>query len=76
MVHFCAACGGCTQTDIVREHLKDTLRICDVSAMGLYTKCERKQTTNKKLEMSIIFYSPVNKSIAHHSERLPGRSSD
>ena len=26
----------CTRTDIVREHLEDTLRICDVSAMGLY----------------------------------------
>jgi hypothetical protein len=28
-----------TRTDIVREHLEDTLRICDVSAMGLYTTC-------------------------------------
>ena len=25
-----------TRTDIVREHLEDTLRICDVSAKGLY----------------------------------------
>ena len=33
MVNFC---GCCTRTDIVREHLEDTLRICDVSAMGLY----------------------------------------
>ena len=38
MVHFCAVCGCCTRTDIVREHLEDTLRICDVSAMGLYVK--------------------------------------
>jgi hypothetical protein len=35
MVNFCAVCGCCTRTDIVREHLEDTLRICDVSAMGL-----------------------------------------
>jgi S-ribosylhomocysteine lyase LuxS involved in autoinducer biosynthesis len=37
MVNFFAVCGCCTRTDIVREHLEDTLRICDVSAMGLYT---------------------------------------
>ena len=36
MVNFCAVCGCCTRTDIVREHLENTLRICDVSAMGLY----------------------------------------
>jgi hypothetical protein len=36
MVNFCAVCGCCTRTDIVREHLEDTLRICDVSAMGLF----------------------------------------
>ena len=36
MVNFCAVCGCCTRTDIVREHLEDTLRICDVSAKGLY----------------------------------------
>jgi hypothetical protein len=35
MVNFCAVCGCCTRIDIVREHLEDTLRICDVSAMGL-----------------------------------------
>jgi hypothetical protein len=28
-------CGFCTRTDIVREHLEDNLRICDVSAKGL-----------------------------------------
>jgi hypothetical protein len=33
--NFCAVCGCCTRTDIVTEHLEDTLRICDVSAMGL-----------------------------------------
>jgi hypothetical protein len=38
MVSFCAVCGRCTRTDIVREHLEDTLRICDVSAKGLYTE--------------------------------------
>jgi hypothetical protein len=37
MVNFCAVCGCCTRTDIVREHLENTLRICDVSAMGLYS---------------------------------------
>jgi hypothetical protein len=36
MVNFFAVCGCCTRTDIVREHLEDTLRICDVSAKGLY----------------------------------------
>ena len=36
MVNFCTVCGCCTRTDIVREHLEGTLRICDVSAMGLY----------------------------------------
>ena len=35
MVNFCAVCGCCTQTDFVRKHLEDTLRICDVNAMGL-----------------------------------------
>jgi hypothetical protein len=35
MVNFCAVCGCCTRTDIVREHLEDTLWICDVSAKGL-----------------------------------------
>jgi Zn ribbon nucleic-acid-binding protein len=38
---FCAVCGCCTRTDIVREHLEDTLRICDVSAMGLYQQPRR-----------------------------------
>ena len=38
MVNSCAVCGCCTRTDIVREHLEDTLRICDVSAKGLYTQ--------------------------------------
>jgi hypothetical protein len=36
MVNSCAVCGCCTRTDVVREHLEDTLRICDVSAKGLY----------------------------------------
>ena len=35
MVNFCTVCGCCTRTNIVREHLDDALRICDVSAMGL-----------------------------------------
>jgi hypothetical protein len=35
MVNSCAVCGCCTRTDIVREHLEDSLRICDVSAKGL-----------------------------------------
>jgi hypothetical protein len=36
MVNLWAVCGCCTRTDIVGEHLEDTLRICDVSTMGLY----------------------------------------
>ena len=36
MVNFCPVCGCCTRTDIASKHLEDTLRICDVSAMGLY----------------------------------------
>ena len=36
MVNFCTVCGCCTQTDIVREHLEDTLRICDVSLLCYY----------------------------------------
>jgi hypothetical protein len=39
MVNFCTVCGYCTRTYIVREHLEDTLRICDVSTMGLYATC-------------------------------------
>jgi hypothetical protein len=35
MVNSCAVCGCCTRTDIGREHLEDTRRICDVSAKGL-----------------------------------------
>jgi hypothetical protein len=35
MVKVWAVYGCCTRTDIVREQLEDTLRICDVSAMGL-----------------------------------------
>jgi hypothetical protein len=35
MVNSCAVRGCCTRTDIVMEHLEDTLRICDVSAKGL-----------------------------------------
>jgi hypothetical protein len=38
MINFCAVCGCCTRTDIIREHLEDTLRICDVSAMALYAR--------------------------------------
>ena len=33
MVNFCAVYGCCTRTNIVGEHLEDTLRICNVSAM-------------------------------------------
>ena len=44
MVNFCAVCGCCTRTDIVREHLEDTLRICDVSAMGLYDSWSNRST--------------------------------
>ena len=39
MVNFFRCMYGCcsARTDIVREHLEDTLRICGVSAMGLYS---------------------------------------
>ena len=40
MVNSCAVCGCCIRTDIAREHLEDTLRICDVSAKGLYLGVE------------------------------------
>ena len=41
MVNSCAVCGCCTRTDIVREHLEDTLRISDVSAKGLYSELQK-----------------------------------
>ena len=34
----------CTRTDIVREHLEDTQRICDISSMGLYLSAFRVHT--------------------------------
>ena len=47
MVNSCAVCGCCTRTDIVRDHLEDTLMICDVSAMGLCTQlCNRLDRPN------------------------------
>jgi hypothetical protein len=48
MVNSCAVCGCCTRTDIVREHLEDTLRICDVSAKGLYIARARRLDTSKR----------------------------
>ena len=53
MVNSCAVCGCCTRTDIVREHLEDTLRICDVSAKGLF------KVSNQKLS-SVINCSSKN----------------
>jgi predicted transcriptional regulator len=50
MVNSCAVCGCCTRTDIVREHLEDTLRICDVSAKGLLSNlfpCVQEDETAK-----------------------------
>ena len=41
MVHFWAVCGCCTRTYIVRKHLEDTLRICDVSAIRVYSSAIR-----------------------------------
>ena len=41
MVNFRAICGCCTRTDIVREHLEDTVRICDVSAWVYSATIER-----------------------------------
>ena len=48
MVNSCAVCGCCTRTDIVREHLEDTLRICDVSAKGLYITRPKRLDTSKR----------------------------
>jgi hypothetical protein len=57
MVNSCAVCGCCTRTDIVREHLEDTLRICDVSAKGLllklnFYKINRSPTLNPSLTLT------------------------
>ena len=52
-------CGFCTRTDIVREHLEDNLRICDVSAKGLL-KCTwyipKFKSLFFKCESSFAFY--------------------
>jgi hypothetical protein len=34
MVNFYTVCGCYTGTDIVREHLEDTLRICDANSFS------------------------------------------
>ena len=59
MVNFCAVCGCCTQTDNVREHLEDTLRIGDVSAKGLYRPSGTNQTCDPAIHQldSSIFRS-------------------
>jgi hypothetical protein len=57
MVHFYAVCGCCTRTDIVREHLEDTLRICDVSAMGLYNS--QSQLNDIRLRHVACLYLPA-----------------
>jgi hypothetical protein len=49
MVNSCAVCGCCTRTDIVREHLEDTLKICDVSAKGLYRGDSQLNTFNNHM---------------------------
>jgi hypothetical protein len=58
MVNFCAVCACCTRTDIVREHLEDTLRICDVSAKEckgsmsqLFTSYKDKYTAKNDLQV-------------------------
>jgi hypothetical protein len=53
MVNSCAVCGCCTRTVIVREHLEDTLRICDVSAKGLYLNCCKDKYTRKNYEPAV-----------------------
>jgi hypothetical protein len=56
MVNFCAVCGCCTRTDIVKEHLEDTLRICDVSAMhGSITQLFCRQIDTPQ---GVYFYTP------------------
>ena len=54
MVNFCAVCGCCTRTDIVREHLEDTLRICDVSAMGLFRESAASRNSRMPVYKHII----------------------
>jgi hypothetical protein len=48
-------CGFCTRTDIVREHLEDNLRICDVSAKGLYIHVYNVKFV-KKLTYLVVYY--------------------
>jgi hypothetical protein len=55
MVNFCAVCGCCTRTEIVREHLEDTLKICDVSAIVMH--------------VLHIFKKLINNSGAKHKEK-------
>jgi hypothetical protein len=57
MIHFCAVCGCCTRIDIVREHLEDTLRICDVSAKGLYGLIVNILYNRRKPESKFLFGS-------------------
>ena len=63
MVHFCAVCGCCTRTDIVREHLEDTLRICVVSVMGLIdslANATRHQSGRENHVIHLAFPSGLN----------------
>ena len=59
MVNSCAVCGCCTRTDIVREHLEDTLRICDVSAKGLYSGVDSAFGAVTKLQKSLHYSPPL-----------------
>jgi hypothetical protein len=69
MVNSCAVCGCCTRTDIVREHLEDTLRICDVSAKGLYHRYGNCSSLliiinfNVKILIYIYFHNALDGSI-------------
>ena len=66
MVNSCAVCGCCTRTDIVREHLEDTLRICDVSAKGLY------QVSHCSLsQLPLCYHLGVNTNSAIDLSQLP-----
>ena len=66
MVNSCAVCGCCTRTDIVREHLGDTLRICDVSAKGLY------QVSHCSLsQLPLCYHLGINTNSAIDLSQLP-----
>ena len=60
MVNYCAVCGCCTRTDIVREHLEDTLRIGDVSAKGLLPKTKLLLFSRPYIFVNVLIFNNFN----------------